>query len=52
VTIVVLSGYDAPETQEVAFKNGASFFLSKVSATSNDIVAVAESILSPKGGGL
>jgi DNA-binding NarL/FixJ family response regulator len=52
VTIVILSGYDAPETQEVAFKKGASLFLSKVSAKASDIVAAAESVLSPKGGGL
>jgi DNA-binding NarL/FixJ family response regulator len=46
--IVMLSGYSSPEAQEVALKNGASFFLSKGSAKSSDIVEIAESILFPK----
>jgi DNA-binding NarL/FixJ family response regulator len=49
VTIVMLSGYDSQETQEVALNDGASLFLSKGSVTSNEIVEVAESILFPNG---
>lgn len=48
VVIVMLSNYNSLESQEVALKNGASFFLSKGSAKSSDIVTLAESILFPK----
>jgi DNA-binding NarL/FixJ family response regulator len=49
VTIVMLSGYDSQETQEVALAGGASLFLSKGSVTSKEIVEVAESVLFPNG---
>jgi DNA-binding NarL/FixJ family response regulator len=49
VTIVMLSGYDSQETQEVALTGGASLFLSKGSVTSKEIVEVAESVLFPNG---
>lgn len=51
VVIVMLSNYNSLESQEVALKSGASFFLSKGLATPSDIATLAQSILFPKAAG-
>jgi len=43
--IIILTNHDLPEYQNVAYQNGAQYFLSKESTQANEIVAVVESIL-------
>jgi DNA-binding NarL/FixJ family response regulator len=46
IYVVVLTGYDIPEYREAAFKNKANHFLSKGSATKENILDLVQSILS------
>ena len=46
--VVVLTGFDSPEYREAATQCGADHFLSKDSATSDEILQLVESILSQK----
>jgi len=44
--IIILTSYDLPEYREAATKYGANFFLSKGTATREQILTLVESILS------
>ena len=44
--IVILTSYDLPEYQEVASMNGANHFMSKGLSTTEEILALVNSILS------
>ena len=46
IQVVILTGYDIPEYREAAFKNKANHFLSKGSATKENILDLVQSILS------
>jgi DNA-binding NarL/FixJ family response regulator len=47
-TLIILTSYDLPEYRDAAFQSGASYFLTKGTATSNEIVALIESVVSGK----
>ena len=47
-SVVVLTGFDSPEYRKAATQFGADHFLSKDSSTSEEILQLAESILSQK----
>ena len=44
--IAVLTNYDLQEYRDAAFKNGASYFLSKESAKPSDILSVVRAVIS------
>ena len=44
ITIIVLSSCDLPEYQDAAYRNGASYFLSKGTAKSSEILDLVESL--------
>jgi DNA-binding NarL/FixJ family response regulator len=46
ITIVILTAYDIPEYREAAVQAKANFFLSKGSASKENILTLVESILS------
>jgi len=46
--IVILTSYDLPEYREVASRYGANYFLSKGTATKEQILTLFESIISKK----
>lgn len=43
--IIILTHHDLPEYREVAYQNGAQYFLSKESTKADEIVELVESIL-------
>jgi DNA-binding NarL/FixJ family response regulator len=45
VKIVILTSHDAPEYRQAATKNGANFFVSKSTTSSEEIIHLVESIL-------
>jgi DNA-binding NarL/FixJ family response regulator len=45
VVVVILTSYDLPEYRDAAISSGANFFLTKGTATSDDIMAIVESVL-------
>ncbi len=51
ITVIVLTSYDLPEYREAASKYKADYFLSKGSATKENILALVESILSEQNMG-
>ena len=44
--IIILTSYDLPEYREAASMNGANYFMSKGSSTSEEILALVDTILS------
>jgi DNA-binding NarL/FixJ family response regulator len=46
--IIILTSYDLPEYREAASQYGANYFLSKGSATKEDILGLVQSILSER----
>jgi YesN/AraC family two-component response regulator len=48
MVIVILTSYDLPEYREVASRYGANYFLSKGTATKEQILTLLESIISKK----
>ena len=44
--IIILTSYDLPEYREAASMNGANYFVSKGSSTTEEILALVDSILS------
>jgi len=45
VVVVILTSYDLPEYRDAAIMSGANYFLTKGTATSDDIMAIVESVL-------
>jgi len=45
-TIIILTSYDLPEYREAASMKGANYFMSKGSSTTEEILALVDSILS------
>jgi len=45
-TIIIFTSYDLPEYREAASVNGADYFMSKDSSTTEEILALVDSILS------
>jgi len=45
-TIIIFTSYDLPEYREAARTNGANYFMSKGSPTSEEILALVDTILS------
>jgi len=45
-TIIIFTSYDLPEYREAARTNGADYFMSKHSSTTEEILALVDSILS------
>ena len=48
IIIIILTAYDIPEYREAAYQYKANYFLSKGSASKEDILALVESILSDR----
>jgi len=48
MVIVILTSYDLPEYREAASRHGADYFLSKGTATKEQILTLVESIISEK----
>ncbi len=46
IVIVILTQHNLPEYRQAAFDNGASYFLSKDSVSTEDILALVQSVLS------
>jgi len=46
VIIIILTSYNIPEYQDAAHQYGATYFLAKSASTSNEIIALVESIVS------
>jgi DNA-binding NarL/FixJ family response regulator len=48
IIIIILTAYDIPEYREAAYQYRANYFLSKGSASKEDILALVDSILSDR----
>jgi DNA-binding NarL/FixJ family response regulator len=48
IIIIILTAYDIPEYREAAYQYNANYFLSKGSASKEDILILVESILSDR----
>jgi DNA-binding NarL/FixJ family response regulator len=46
IVIIILTAYDLPEYREAAYQYSANYFLSKGSASKDNILALVESVLS------
>jgi DNA-binding NarL/FixJ family response regulator len=46
IIIIILTAYDIPEYREAAYQYNANYFLTKGSASKENILALVESILS------
>lgn len=49
IIIIILTNYDIPEYRQAAYQYGANYFISKSSSTTEEIVALVESIVSDLG---
>lgn len=49
IIVIILTNYDIPEYREAAYQYGANYFISKSSSTTEEIVALVESIVSDPG---
>ncbi|NIM99286.1 MAG: response regulator [candidate division Zixibacteria bacterium] len=49
IIVVILTSCDLPEYRQAAYQNGANYFVSKSFSTSEEILALVESILSGTG---
>lgn len=49
LVIVILTNYDLPEFQEVAYQYGVNYFFSKSTSTMEEILAAVDTILRQKG---
>ena len=49
VVIIIVTSYDLQEYREMAYQNGADYFLPKVSTRSDEIAVLVESIVTGRG---
>lgn len=47
-TVIIITSYDYPEYRQAAFQSGASHFVPKGSSSSEEILALVESIVSER----